>query len=65
MKKVYGWLLLPVIILFVLRDRWNCSRGNHSGLDPSGYCGRCGNKVRRGRGDPEIPEGCLYIWGEE
>jgi hypothetical protein len=63
-RWIRGWLLSPIIIAFILRDRWNCAHGRHDGCDPNGYCGVCGGKIHRGRGDPVIPEGLLYIWNE-
>lgn len=65
MKKILGWLLAPIIIAFILRDKWRCAHGEHGGFDPNGYCGQCGEKVHRGRGDGPIPDGLLYVWEEK
>ena len=51
--------------IMALVQAWKCSRGNHGTIEPGGHCVCCGNKVRLGRGDEAVPDGCMVVFRKD
>jgi hypothetical protein len=63
LKRLFNLWQVPIIIIFILQNRWDCAHGRHTSSAPYGYCSACGEKVSLGRA-VFCPDGLLIIFEE-